>query len=71
MFRLSFYHINNTIICKMKEDNKDNLEELWCHYSGMPSPLAYTLDKPKTPPCIGHDQETETLEDIDPIVPNN
>lgn len=34
-----------------------------------PSPLAYTLDKPKTPPCIGHDQET--LEDIDPIVPNN
>ena len=55
----------------MKEDNKDNLEELWCHYSGMPSPLAYTLDKPKTSPCIGHDQETETLEDIDPIVPNN
>lgn len=39
MLRLSLYYISNTIICKMKEDN---LEELWCHYSGMPSPLAYT-----------------------------
>jgi hypothetical protein len=29
------------------------------------------MNKPKTPPCIGHDQETETLEDIDPIKPNN
>jgi hypothetical protein len=29
------------------------------------------MNKPKIPPCIGHDQETEVLEDIDPIVPNN
>ena len=25
----------------MKEDNEDNLGELWCHYSGMPSVMAY------------------------------
>ena len=29
------------------------------------------MSKPKIPPCIGHDHETEVLEDIDPIVPNN
>lgn len=29
------------------------------------------MSKPKTPPCIGHDHETEVLEDIDPIMPNN
>jgi ATP-dependent Clp protease adaptor protein ClpS len=26
------------------------------------------MNKPKTPPCIGHDQETEVLEDIDTIM---
>jgi len=26
------------------------------------------MNKPKTPPCIGHDQETEILEDIDTIM---
>jgi len=25
----------------MKEDNEDNLGELWCHYSSMPSVLSY------------------------------
>ena len=29
----------------MKEDNEDNLGELWCHYSGMPSPSAYTQEE--------------------------
>ena len=26
------------------------------------------MNKPKTPPCIGHDQETEILEDIDTVM---
>ena len=26
------------------------------------------MNKPKTPPCIGHDHETEVLEDIDTIM---
>ena len=29
------------------------------------------MNKPKTPPCIGHDHETEVLEDIPAILPNN
>lgn len=29
------------------------------------------MNKPKTPPCIGHDHETEVLEDIPTIIPNN
>jgi hypothetical protein len=29
------------------------------------------MNKPKTPPCIGHDHETEVLEDIPAIIPNN
>jgi len=29
------------------------------------------MNKPKTPPCIGHDQETEVLEEIAVIIPNN
>jgi hypothetical protein len=60
----------------IKLDKEDNLEELWCHYSGMPSVLAYDqketeMPNPKTPPCIGHDKETEMLEDIDIITPSN
>ena len=26
------------------------------------------MNKPKTPPCIGHDHETQVLEDIDTIM---
>ena len=29
------------------------------------------MTKPKTPPCIGHDHETEILEEIAEIIPNN
>ena len=29
----------------MKEDKEDSLGELWCHYSGMPSPLAYIQEE--------------------------
>jgi len=29
------------------------------------------MNKPKTPPCIGHDHETEVLEEIAVIIPNN
>jgi hypothetical protein len=29
------------------------------------------MNKPKTPPCIGHDQETEVLEEIVAPIPNN
>ncbi len=29
------------------------------------------MSKPKTPPCIGHDHETEVLEEIVAHIPNN
>jgi len=29
------------------------------------------MNKPKTPPCIGHDQETQVLEEIVAPMPNN
>ena len=29
------------------------------------------MSKPKTPRRIEHDHETQVLEDIDPIMPNN
>jgi hypothetical protein len=34
--------INKPLICKMKDEN---LEDLWCNYSGIPSPSAYIQEE--------------------------
>jgi thymidylate synthase len=46
----------------MKEDNEDNLGELWCHYSGMPSVMAYA-QKEKVMNKLDK-QYTDLLQDI-------
>ena len=46
----------------MKEDNEDNLGELWCHYSGMPSVMAY-VQKEKVMNKLDK-QYTDLLQDI-------
>jgi len=46
----------------MKEDNEDNLGELWCHYSGMPSVLSYA-QKEKVMNKLDK-QYTDLLQDI-------
>jgi len=46
----------------MKEDNEDNLGELWCHYSGMPSVLSY-VQKEKVMNKLDK-QYTDLLQDI-------
>lgn len=38
---VSLCDINDTIILEMNKKNKTNDDNLWCHYSGMPSPKSY------------------------------
>jgi hypothetical protein len=38
MFGAGALYINGSIVYEMMKDEEDNL---WCHYSDMPSPLAY------------------------------
>ena len=43
MFDIGFFHINGSIVYEMMNEEND----LWCHYSDMPSPLAYIQEEKK------------------------
>ena len=41
MFIIGDGDINCAIILEMSVDDTEGEDNLWCHYSGMPSPMAY------------------------------